>query len=213
MTKEPCMGDSEANETHAGRMRGPSCHFTAMVLAGGKSTRMGRDKAWLEVEGEPLISRQVALVKGLDPEAIFISGPAVKAFQGLGVPVVSDRFAGQGPLAGIERGLDLMPSPLLLVLAVDMPYMNAAVLRRLLQHVSGQTGVVPVVAGRVEPLAAIYPKSALASARTFLEEGCRSATQFAEWTIHLGITRRLSMPEAAWPAFTNWNTPADLKQG
>lgn len=184
--------------------------FTAIVLAGGRSTRMGRDKAWLPVAGQPLVCRQCALLRRLQPAALFISAPPTPALQALRVPLLSDLYPAQGPLAGIERGLAAMTSPLLLVLAVDMPRMTAGILRRLLQHATPETGVVPVVNGRIEPLAALYPQRALASARAFLEEGCNSATQFAEWTAHLGLTRRLAMPPNTWPGFANWNQPSDL---
>ncbi|WCJ60110.1 molybdenum cofactor guanylyltransferase [Fontisphaera persica] len=185
--------------------------FTAMVLAGGQSTRMGRDKVWLEVDGQPLIHRQLSLLKHLQPEAILVSSPLTKATQTLGVPVIPDYYPAQGPLAGIERGLATMTSPLLLVLAVDMPHMNVEILQRLLHHATPESGVVPVVKERLEPLAAIYPRCALASARAFLEEGCNSATQFAEWTLHLGLTRRLMMPEHTWAGFANWNYPENVR--
>jgi molybdopterin-guanine dinucleotide biosynthesis protein A len=58
--------------------------FTAMVLAGGQSTRMGRDKVWLEVDGQPLIHRQLSLLRQLQPEAILVSSPLTKAMQTLG---------------------------------------------------------------------------------------------------------------------------------
>jgi hypothetical protein len=79
----------------------------------------------------------------------------------MGCRVLTDRFPGAGPLAGIEAALDASTSPLLLVLAVDMPGMSADVLQQLIGQCAKTTGVIPLVDGIIEPLAAVYPKSAL----------------------------------------------------
>src|SRR5262245_36649817 len=133
-------------------------NFSAVILAGGRSRRMGRDKAWLEVEGQPLLVRQVRIVRALNPAEIFISGRAGENYSALNCPVLLDREPGFGPLGGIERALQTAGSPLVLVLAVDLPYMTTDFLRKLCGECEGDIGAVPQLNGQFEPLAAIYPK-------------------------------------------------------
>jgi molybdopterin-guanine dinucleotide biosynthesis protein A len=136
-------------------------NFSAVILAGGKSSRMGRDKAWLDVGGRSLLARQVELAGTLGAREVFVSGRADVDYTALGYQVLLDRFPGAGPLAGIEAALAAATSPLVLVLAVDMPHMSVDVLRQLVGQCAETTGAIPRVAGEIEPLAAVYPKSAL----------------------------------------------------
>ena len=100
--------------------------FSAVILAGGESRRMGRDKAWVEVGGESLIARALVLVRELGLPEVFISGRAGTDYSSMRYPVLFDLEPGCGPLGGIERALQAANSPLLLVLAVDLPGMTAA---------------------------------------------------------------------------------------
>ena len=184
--------------------------ISAVILAGGKSLRMGRDKAWLEYKRQPLLCHQTETVLRLDPAEMFIAGGSNPQFARLGWPILIDNFPGQGPLAGIEKALAVMRSPLLLVLAVDMPHMTAAVLRRLAGHCSDRTGVVPRLGDRVEPLAAFYPKAAHRPLRTSLGEGLNSAVGFAQLCVTLGLAEYYDVPPSHEHRFANWNTPADV---
>src|SRR2546428_9892635 len=95
--------------------------FSAVLLAGGQSTRMGRDKAGIVLDGIPLWQRQFEILRELRPHEIFISGPPRKEWSGL--EVVADETPDAGPLAGLVASLRRCRSPLLLVLAVDLPRM------------------------------------------------------------------------------------------
>lgn len=134
--------------------------FNAVILAGGNSTRMGRDKAMLEVDGQPLLARQIQRARDAGAQEIFISGRAEADYRAFGCTVLKDRIHNVGPLAGIEAALAATNAPLLLVLAVDMPRMTVDLLRRLASNCSANLGVVPRVNGAIEPLAAFYPKAA-----------------------------------------------------
>jgi molybdenum cofactor guanylyltransferase len=136
-------------------------NFSAVILAGGRSSRMGRDKAWLETGGQTLLARQIGLARKLGAAEVFISGRAKVDYSAFGCRVLEDKFADAGPLAGIERALDAMQSPLLLVLAVDLPQMNEDLLRRLSAGAANAFGAIPKLAGHIEPLAAFYPKAAM----------------------------------------------------
>ena len=184
--------------------------FSAVILAGGKSSRMGRDKAWLQLDGKPLLARQIAVVRKLKPVELFISGRSDTDYSSLGCPVLKDEFPEAGPLAGIAAGLQAASAPLMLVLAVDMPDMTSAALRQLLKRCAAGAGVVPRVNQRLEPLAAFYPKAAAPLAVDLLKRQLRAVRTFAEQCKHAGLVDLHDVAEADWKCFANWNSPADL---
>jgi molybdopterin-guanine dinucleotide biosynthesis protein A len=170
---------------------------------------MGRDKAWLPVGGQPLLARQIGLIRQVAPQEIFISGRADTNYSEFGCPVLTDRVAGAGPLAGVARALEKSAAPLVLVLAVDMPGMEASCLRRLAADCSESVGVIPRVNGRIEPLAAFYPKSARGLAETLLRDDRRAAAGFAADCAQAGLAVILDLPAGDGFYFANWNTPED----
>ena len=185
-------------------------NFSAVILAGGRSTRMGRDKAWLEIGGQSLLARQIGLVREVGAAEIFISGRADADYSASGCRVLQDKFPDAGPLAGIERALDATQSPLLLVLAVDLPEMNVEFLQRLAAGCSETCGAIPKLANNVESLAAFYPKAAHALAVAGLECGAFAAKAFAGQCVQSGLARFVELHSDDARCFTNWNSPADL---
>ena len=186
-------------------------NFSTVILAGGQSRRMGSDKAFLSLDGKPLLARQVELVRQLGPREIFISGRAETDYRPLNCPVLQDRFAAAGPLAGIERALDAMPTPLLLVLAVDMPRMELAALRKLLAECAENCGVIPRIEQRIEPLAAIYPRNALGLLVSLLENRRYAARHFAESCVDQKLATFVDFPPPQACHFENWNAPLDVR--
>ncbi|MCP5522298.1 MAG: molybdenum cofactor guanylyltransferase [Verrucomicrobiales bacterium] len=206
LTAQPLAAESAS-------ARGTAPAFSAVVLAGGRSRRMGRDKARISRGGLPLIVRQLRLLRELAPEEVFISARTEADYADLGTRVLADRFAGQGPVAGVERALCLARGSLVLVLAVDLPEMTVALLEQVLRACRGSTGVVPTVAGELEPLAACYPKAAHPIAVERLDAGQNSARDFALACLRCGLVRTLEMPPEARVWFANWNRPADVDGG
>ncbi len=184
-------------------------NLSAVILAGGESRRMGRDKAWVEVQGRPLIARALATVRDLGPREVFISGRAGADYSRLKCPVLFDLEPGCGPLGGIERALHATSSPLLLVLAVDLPKMTTALLRKLVDRCDRLTGVVPKLRGNLEPLAAVYPKRCHQLARDCLLKGRRAARDFADACLRERAVRTFAVPQAEAICFENWNSPRD----
>src|SRR5690242_11391974 len=99
--------------------------MAGFVLAGGKSSRMGTDKAFLEFHGQILLSRAMNLIRGICPD-VHVVGPKNK-FQQFG-PVVEDLYPDRGPLGGIHAALSTSTKDLNLILAVDLPQVEAAFL-------------------------------------------------------------------------------------
>lgn len=185
---------------------------SAVILAGGKSRRMGRDKAWIENEGGPLIVRAIDTVRAAGVEEVFISGRPGVDYSALGLRVLYDGQTGLGPLGGIERALRETKSPLLLVLAVDLAHMTADCLKSLTGRCNVLTGAVPERNGQPEPLAAIYPRSCHAIAAKLLAQSRLAAREFAETCHREGAVTFIPVPFASVSAscFANWNTPSDL---
>lgn len=178
---------------------------SAVLLTGGKSSRMGCDKAFLEIDGEPLWRRQLNILEELALQKIFIAGPPCDAWSAY--EILADAFKDSGPLGGLTSALRACETPLLLALAVDLPKIRGAFLRNLLIEGSG---VVPQLNGRFEPLVAIYPKAALPVAENRLSSGDFSMQKFVQDCVaqRLVTPRKISPDDA--PLFTNLNTPQDM---
>jgi molybdopterin-guanine dinucleotide biosynthesis protein A len=142
-----------------------------LLLTGGSSRRLGVDKAALLIEGERLADRVArALVAAVAP--VVEVGPGYTS-----LPSVREDPAGDGPLAALVAGADALlahgePTPVV-VLAVDLPFVDADVVGWLAAHPSTES-VVPVVEGRVQPLCARYSVAALTTARELVASGERS---------------------------------------
>jgi molybdopterin-guanine dinucleotide biosynthesis protein A len=187
--------------------------FSAVILAGGKSSRMGRDKAFVEVGGSSLIARQIALVGDVGAGEVFISGREDVDYSAFGCRVLVDEFSDAGPLAGIERALDASSSPLVLVLAVDMPAMNSPMLRRLLASCTAVRGVIPRTKDGIEPLAAIYPKAALNTLKRELQQGKSPGVRWlAQECVAAGLAQFVDVSDADVESFVSVNSPEELRK-
>jgi len=179
----------------------------AFILAGGRSRRMGADKALLEYGGRPLAAYVAEQAAGAAGRA-WIVGPASR-YGALGWPCLDERFPGSGPLSGIDAALRSGLAEWCLVLACDMPGADAASLRALLEHAraSGADAAVTVSAGgRAEPLCATYHARLAPLVERLLREGRLAAREL------LGLIRWTPFP-APHPGFAaNLNTPAEWAQ-
>jgi molybdopterin-guanine dinucleotide biosynthesis protein A len=183
--------------------------FSAVLLAGGASTRMGFPKALIPIGGRPLWRRQAELLEGLGPAQLMISaGTEWDAGDGPWT-VVRDRVPGLGPLSGIAAAMRSMSTQLLLVLAVDMPFMSAAFLGSLVEE-SGPKGVVPLGNGLFQGLAAVYPRSSGALLEEALAGEDRSLQFFVGQALKDGLVTARPISAAEMPLFGNVNRPEDL---
>jgi molybdopterin-guanine dinucleotide biosynthesis protein A len=179
----------------------PSAGF---VLAGGRSSRMGRDKASLLWDGRSLLARAVTVVQAVTGITAIVGDPAIHCFHS--TPVISDRVRGAGPLGGIEAALAWSPAPWNLIVACDMPDLDIKVLEAILQRAAAQPecdAVIPVSAGIPQPLCAAYHRRALPALQAALEVGTFKMMEALE-SVRLG---RLEFPCS--DSFRNVNTPED----
>jgi len=186
-------------------------NFDAVILAGGKSSRMNRDKAFLNIDGRTLLARQIELVRLAGAPKVFVSGRSGTDYAGFNCPVLEDKFQDAGPLAGIERALDATAAPLLLVVAVDLPHLTSDLLGTLLRHCSENAGAIPRINGKIEPLVAFYPKAAHPLLMKRLGEKSNAAKDFAEGCVGSGLATIIDLPADRANLFVNWNSPEDLQ--
>ncbi|GAC1365677.1 MAG: molybdenum cofactor guanylyltransferase [Actinomycetota bacterium] len=188
--------------------------MSGLVLAGGASRRMGRDKALIPFEGELLVVRAVRLLEGVCGEVLVASGDGHR-FDSLGLRQVADSTAGVGPMAGMVAGIEAAEAagyPLVAVIAVDMPLANPALLCLLGELWAGEAGVVPELAGGIEPLHALYHAHAAAPLRSAIEAGSLSVRQAVASLPRLRVVgRSLWGPLDRQGTFArNLNSPGDL---
>lgn len=193
--------------------------LTAALFLGGRSTRMGRDKALLEIGGQPLWWVQWQKLRVLQPARLIMSA---RAGQEVPVPpppalVVRDVMADIGPLGGLIACLETIqldgPDALLLVLGVDLPRMPAALLQDLVFAADAGCGVVIRNGDCHEPLVAVYPAALLEVARRRARLGHHSLQGLVRDGLERGLLDEVTLRSLGdWPeeVFANLNTPEDV---
>lgn len=151
---------------------------TAIVLSGGRSSRMGRDKAGLMLDGETFLARSIAIARQVAGDVIV----ATRRSQALpsGVRAVHDDVEDQGPLAGIAAGLASSNTDLNIVMACDMPLIRPAVLERLLASISDHDACVAMVDGHPSVLCGVYRSRVAPVARQMFDDGERRVTALVD---------------------------------
>ena len=191
---------------------GSACDVTAFILAGGKSTRMGMDKAFVDYEGRTLLSRALDLARSVTPD-VRIVGNSEK-FAPF-APVVEDIFRDCGPLAGIHAALRASPSELNVMLAVDTPFVSWAFLQYLISHAQSApeaTVVVPRDGESSQPLCAIYRREfADAAERALLAGRNRIDALFNEVRTRMIEKEEVEGAGFSRSIFRNLNTPEELE--
>ena len=182
--------------------------LTGIVLAGGQSRRMGRNKALMELEGQTLIARVLDKVSSLCDELI-ISANNADLYVHLPARVVPDVIPGRGALSGIHAGLCAMRNEMALVVACDMPFLNLRLLRYMVILAPGYDVIVPRVGEAYEPLHAIYGVNCIAPIEQLVARGPRRVIDFYEHVQVREIPQdKIALFEAEL-SFVNVNTPQE----
>jgi len=184
---------------------------SAAIMAGGKSRRMGQDKAWIELDGEPLIKRVADVLGQVADEVIVVANEP--RYASLGLRVVKDRYPDGGALGGIATGVGAAAHDTVLVAACDMPFLSADVWRVLLGHAGEADVVIPRVGGEYETLHALYTKACLPHmARALAENRLRVIAFFDEVRVLAIEEPELRAADPDLRSFTNVNTPEELAE-
>ncbi|MGD1996240.1 MAG: molybdenum cofactor guanylyltransferase [Anaerolineae bacterium] len=177
------------------------------VLAGGASRRMGRDKAFLELGGRPLIQMVVDSMAEVCAEVLVVADDP-QPYARFGVSVARDRFRGVGVLGGLHAGLDAAAHDLVLAVGCDMPFLNPELLRAFVGWVEGFDVAVLRRGEEVEPLHGAYRRTCLPAMEAVIRAGRRRIISFFPQ-----VRVRYVTPEDVAPldptlrSFRNVNTP------
>jgi FdhD protein len=181
---------------------------TGVILAGGASTRMGRDKALLEYRGRPMVEAVYNVMAALFPQVVVVTNRP-EEFAWLPCPKIPDLFPGMGGLAGLHAGLSWSQTERVFVAGCDMPFLDGALIRWLASRLGDEPALVPRSSQGLEPLHAFYAKSAL----PVLEEALRADRRQLVAVLGEVGARVIPVAEAELPdgerSFRNINTPQE----
>lgn len=186
--------------------------ISAFVLAGGQSSRMGADKAFVELEGRTLLTYALNLLKQVTGDVHILSSKVPFGAYG---EVVEDQFPNCGPLGGIHAALRFSSAPLNLILAVDMPFVRVAFLQYLanLARNNSATVTVPRAAGNWQPLCAIYRPAFGDIAEAALKQG-RNKIDSLYREVEVQVVEEAELQKQGFPSdmFRNLNTPQEVQE-
>jgi molybdopterin-guanine dinucleotide biosynthesis protein A len=190
-----------------------------IILVGGRATRLGgQPKGFVEVGGQTLLQRAQRALEAVVDEVVVVAREA-EPYRSCAARVVTDRVAGEGPLMGLEAGLQATSRPLAVVVACDLPFLSAPVLgflverlRRQLAGPGAPAAVVPEWEGRPQPLHAVYRRErTLGAVERCLAEGQRSLRALlGRLSLDVVTARELAAVAGTEMTFFNLNTPDDL---
>lgn len=193
-------------------MSGPGLNVTGAILAGGKSRRMGRDKAWLDLgDGVPLVRRVAEALRQVSDELIVVANDP--RYGELGYPVVPDRYGETGALGGIATAVAAANGELVCVAACDMPYPSADVFHLLVRLADRYDVAVPLVEGEYETMHAVYRKGCLPAIEAALGRGGRRVISFfGEVRVREVSAAEVRAVDPALRSFINLNTPEEFER-
>jgi molybdopterin-guanine dinucleotide biosynthesis protein A len=190
--------------------------ISSIILAGGKSTRLGHDKILEKVGNTSLLEQVISRVEPLSEEIIVVTAKE-RTFSQLAsrptIKVVSDILPGQGSLGGIYTGLVKSDSLYNLVVAADMPFVNARLLKYMIGICEGFDFVLPRVNGLFEPLHAIYSRNCITPIETILKAGKKVIIELFHYVkVKYVETDEVDRYDPQHLSFFNINTREELEK-
>jgi molybdopterin-guanine dinucleotide biosynthesis protein A len=189
-------------------------NITAFILAGGLSSRMGTNKALLQIGGKSLVQIFIDLLDSLFIEVV-ISSNEPQLFQFTNKKIIKDIFPGRGPLGGIHSTLKSTDNEKIFLISCDMPFINKELINYLCNYESQTDIILPKVDGRIQPLCGIYSKKILPEVELLLKKSAQRGSTLkgsiyelmnrVETEIVDVVTTSFYHPDL----FFNINTPAD----
>ena len=187
--------------------------MTGIILAGGKNSRMGIDKAFIKINGSRMIDKTMAIYSRLFTEILIVTNHPFPYLEFTGATIVTDIYKGKGPLGGIYTGLFYARNPYSFVSACDMPYLN----KDFIEYLAGLSGkhdvIVPKLTEGYQPLHAIYSRNCLPSIKRLLMLDKLKITGFYRDMRVLEIDQEQILPfDQNGRLFQNLNTPRDVDE-
>jgi FdhD protein len=183
----------------------------AVILAGGGSSRMGRNKALLQVEGGVMIEAVYRRLSELFDEVILVTNTP-ELYDFIPCRKIGDIFPEMGPLGGIHAALSACSAGRIFVTGCDMPSLNPLLIRELCTMPGDEDAVIPETPGGLEPLHAVYSKSGLPAMTAMLQRSERSVLSFFDRASIKRVSRdRISRLDPEFRSFRNVNTPEEYR--
>jgi molybdopterin-guanine dinucleotide biosynthesis protein A len=189
--------------------------MTSIILAGGKSSRLGRSKALQVIKGKSLIQGVVDRLAILSTEIIIASarGEAIPCSSAVRIKTVADIYPGKGPLVGIYSGLIASSSSRAVVVGCDTPFLSVGLLEYMTQICSNFDVVVPRIKDKLEPLCAVYSKNCLVPIQELLEQNeLRISELFSMVKMKYVEEHELNRFDPRHLSFFNVNSQDDLNR-
>lgn len=188
--------------------------LTGIILSGGKSVRMGRDKAFIEIDGIPIIQRIYDIFQKIFTEIIIVTNQK-EFYSGFKAKIVSDLIINNGALGGLYTGLFFSSNPYSFCVACDMPFLKESMIQYLIKQANEYDVIVPRTEDGLQPLHAVYSKNCLESIKNIIGLGkykiidfyplvktkIIEESEFISLDINLNLMRE---------SFVNINTPGEL---
>ena len=188
-------------------------NVAGVVLCGGRSSRMGRPKAWLPFGGEVLLQRAVRILSQAVEPVVVVAAPGQDVPElPAGVRVVRDAIEGKGPLGGLAAGLAALDgvADAVYLSSCDVPFLKPEFVRRVASFLAGASVAVPHVGGHFHPLSATYRTSVLPCVREFLAaERLRLTTLFESLPTRVIEPHELADADPDFASLRNVNTPEE----
>jgi len=180
-------------------------NITGIILSGGKSSRMGKDKGFLTFNGKSFIQHSIDALKPVVTEIIIVSDN--KKYDVFGLKRIEDAIENAGPLAGIYSGLKYSNTDYNLVLSCDIPLINTTILQKLVDAVDDDSEIIQIESqGKTMPLIALYKKQCEHTFLKLLTDGERRL-QFA---VNQCQVKHVILNENESEFVQNINTPEQL---
>jgi molybdopterin-guanine dinucleotide biosynthesis protein A len=190
----------------------PLAHISGVILAGGKSSRYGENKAFAQIRGIPIIERVAGVLKNLFRDLIIISNNPAD-YKYLGFPVFHDHIKGLGPLGGIMTALRTMTTPYGFVAACDMPFLSEKFIRHMVSITDTFDIVAPKLGWKIEALHALYSRRCLPHIEDLIQSGQYQVVRlFPTVSVRYVEEQEARMYDPKLKSLMNINSPEDMEK-
>ena len=184
--------------------------MTGIILSGGKSLRMGENKAFIQFEGIPIVKRIYDLFRGLFQETIIVTNQK-ELFSDFDSKIFNDLIPDRGVLGGLYTGIFFSTFPYSFCVACDMPFIKKAVVQYLIENTEGYDAIVPRTSDGLQPLHAIYSKNCLDPIKKIMEKGNYKVIDFYDMVkVKIIEEDHFIFLDPFRESFINVNTPEEL---
>lgn len=188
-------------------------NFTGIILSGGKSLRMGKNKAFIEIEGLPMIERILNLFKKIFKEILVITNDKNQFGHLDNVKIYNDLIPYKGALGGLFTGLFYSSNEYSFCVGCDMPFLNESLIKFLIKKIDGEDIIVPKTEKGLEPLHAIYSKRCLSLIKKMIDSGkSRIIDIYPLLNVKIIEEKEFIELDPEGKSFLNINTPEELEQ-